>query len=97
MSERRWDGIWVIYPEAHMVADTKHDRYQHSDEQCARRKYGSIAPSTSRVEGILQYLPLLGTKGALVLLGRATKYNDNITTDDCGTMALHPFLTRTRH
>jgi hypothetical protein len=57
----------------------------------------SIAPSTSRVEGILQYLPLVGTKGALILLGGATKYNDNITTDDWGTMVLHPFLARTRH
>jgi hypothetical protein len=57
----------------------------------------SISPSTSRVEGILQYLPLLGKKGALVLLGGATKYNDNITTDDWGTMVLHPLLTQTRH
>jgi len=47
---------------------------------------GSISPGTARVGAILQYLPLLGTRGALVLFGGATRHNDNMTTDPWGTM-----------
>lgn len=50
----------------------------------------SIAPLSSRTEGILQYLPLLGTKGALVLLGGAIRSNDNVTTDPLGTLVNSP-------
>jgi hypothetical protein len=46
----------------------------------------NIAPFTSRTEGILQYLPLLGKKGALVLLGGAVRSNDNVTADPSGTL-----------
>ena len=46
----------------------------------------ALTRSSSRTESILQYLPLLGTKGALLLLGGAMRYNDNLTTDLWGTM-----------
>ncbi|CAO2653807.1 Nn.00g032180.m01.CDS01 [Neocucurbitaria sp. VM-36] len=46
----------------------------------------SVSHAAARVGGILQYLPLMGKKGALVLLGGATWHNDNMTTDQWGTM-----------
>jgi hypothetical protein len=54
----------------------------------------SIAPFSSRTEGMLQYLPLLGKKGALLLLGGTViRSNDNVTTDPLGTMVKsHPRL-----
>jgi hypothetical protein len=50
-----------------------------------------ISPSTARVGAVFQYLPLLGRKGGLVLFGGATRYNENITTDQWGTMVIYPF------
>jgi len=44
-----------------------------------------ISPDTIRVGAILQYLPLMGTRGALVLFGGATKHNADII-DRWGTM-----------
>ncbi|KAF2831780.1 hypothetical protein CC86DRAFT_143392 [Ophiobolus disseminans] len=45
-----------------------------------------ILPDTARVGAVLQYLPLLGTRGALVLFGGATRHKENVTTDTWGTM-----------
>jgi hypothetical protein len=49
----------------------------------------SISASTARVGAIFQYPPLLGQKGALILFGGATRYNENVTTDTWGTMVPH--------
>jgi hypothetical protein len=46
----------------------------------------SMSPSGIRVEAAFQYLPLLGRKGGLVLLGGATRRDENTTTDPWGTM-----------
>jgi hypothetical protein len=54
----------------------------------------AISRSASRVGAVLQYLPLLGAKGALVLLGGATTHNDNLTRDAWGTMVLLPLATK---
>ncbi|KAH5134869.1 hypothetical protein HBH69_242490 [Parastagonospora nodorum] len=45
-----------------------------------------ISPSGVRVGAAFQYLPLLGQKGGLVLLGGATRHDEIITTDPWGTM-----------
>ena len=50
----------------------------------------SVSYAAARVGGILQYIPLLGKKGALVLFGGATKHNNNITTDQWGNMVTRP-------
>jgi hypothetical protein len=46
----------------------------------------SMSPSGIRVEAAFLYLPLLGRKGGLVLLGGATRRDENTTTDPWGTM-----------
>jgi hypothetical protein len=53
----------------------------------------SIAPFSSLTKGILQYLPLLGEKGALLLLGGAVRSNDNVTTDPLGAMVKSPSVS----
>lgn len=51
----------------------------------------SVSQSAARVGGVLQYLPMLGTRGALVLFGGATRYSDT-TTDPLGNMVMHPHV-----
>jgi hypothetical protein len=53
----------------------------------------NVTGSSARVGATLQYLPLLGRRGGLVLFGGATRHNNNVTTDQWGTMLIHPLMS----
>jgi hypothetical protein len=50
----------------------------------------SISSSDARIGAVLQYLPMLGRKGALVLFGGATRHQNNMISDPWGNMVVYP-------
>jgi len=72
-----------VYPKMTIINTKTNDIRTVSTEDLGR--------STARVGAILQYLPLLGRRGGLVLFGGTTRHN-NMTTDQWDTMVIHPFM-----
>jgi hypothetical protein len=54
----------------------------------------SLSPSGVRVGAAFVYLPLLGRKGGLVLLGGSTRRDEDITTDPWGAMVRKAYAMR---
>jgi hypothetical protein len=71
------DSVEQVYPNMIVTNTRTHESRVVST--------ASLSQNGARVGAVFRYLPLVGEKGALILFGGATKYNNNITTE-WGTM-----------
>jgi hypothetical protein len=67
------DSLEQVYPNMIVTNTRTHDSRVVST--------ASLSQTATRVGAVFMYLPLVGQKGALILFGGATRYDNNVSTE----------------